>query len=169
VAGFRAVQLLVLPAVTILTAAMIAVFTPRFAALAAARDLAAVRALVRRLIRIFGGLGLVLVALAPAAAWVLGAVVPQYAGSAGLIVPISVQAGLFMVNLALDAAVRGMGRVRFQLFLQLGVTAAIVVGVFVGGMTWGVGGAAWVIAACALAYLCGTSWNYRRGKAALSS
>lgn len=169
VAGFRAVQLLVLPAVQILTAAMIAVFTPRFAALAAAGDLAGVRAMVGRLIRVFGGLGLVVVALAPVAAWVLGAVVPQYAGSAGLIVPISVQAGLFMVNLALDAAVRGMGRVRFQLYLQLVVTVAIVVGVFVGGVLWGVSGSAWAIATCAAAYLCGTALNYRRGRAALSS
>jgi O-antigen/teichoic acid export membrane protein len=162
------VQLLVLPLVQLLTAAMVAVFTPRFAQLVAAGDLVAVRGMVGRLLRVFAIGGVAVVALGLPAAWVLQAVVPQYAGSVGLIVPISVQAALFMVNIPLDAAVRGMGRVRHQLYLQLAVTICLVGGVFGGGFLWGIGGAAWAIAGCALGYLSGTAANYRAGLRAVS-
>jgi hypothetical protein len=56
-----------------------------------------------------------------------------------------------------------MGRVRTQLYLQLAVTVCLVGGVFGGGFLWGVTGAAWAIACCALGYLSGTAANYRAG------
>jgi len=123
--------------------AMMGLLVPRVSRLAGRGDAAGLRRQTERLALALAGLAAVMVAVLVPLAHLLIRYVPRLAHIDVLILPISVQAGIYLIQVPFAAAIRGMQRGRL-LFLQYCVfTAASLTGLVIGAATAGLTGAAW--------------------------
>lgn len=144
-AGLRVMQYVVLTPVQNLVLATASLVIPRASRLAAAGDVPAMRRQTRYLVVALGGCGLLLLAFVPLIEYVLTRL-PAYHDVAPLALPTAIQAGIYLMQIPLTAAMRGMHRAK-TLFIQYVVfTASMITGLLVGAYQGGLLGAAWGLA-----------------------
>lgn len=159
-AGLRAAQTTMIQPVQNLISAMMGLFVPRSSRLArdAARldepaatgAAATLRRQTRLLALAFGGLAVLVVAVVwPLASAVLVRI-DKFADIAPLALPMTLQAGLYLVQMPFTAALRGMHRARMLFGQYVAFTAASLTGLVVGASRGGLVGAAWGLTAGAL-------------------
>jgi O-antigen/teichoic acid export membrane protein len=142
-AGLRAGQTTLLQPVQNFVTAMMGLLVPRASRLAADRDESGLRRQTLRVAAGFAGLAVVLVAVAVPVGQLVLRHIPKYADIAGLVLPISVQAGIYLVQIPFAAAIRGMQRGRL-LFTQYSIfTVTSLTGLVTGAATGRLGAAAW--------------------------
>jgi O-antigen/teichoic acid export membrane protein len=157
--GLRLLQMLVLMPVQNFIWAVAGMIVPGYSYFAHGGDLRRIRRRTRGLVLVFGAVTLGLVALVPVGEWLVVRWLPAYAGYTVLIMPIALQAGLYLVQSPFNAALRGMQRARYA-FVQYAVfTAVILPASLIGAFTNGVVGAAYgmavgAAAGCVAAYVC---------------
>jgi hypothetical protein len=103
----------------------------------------ALHRLTRRLAAAFTGLAVLLVAVMVPLAHVTLSHLSKFADIAPLALPLSVQAGIYLVELPFAAALRGMQRARLLFARYCVYTAASLTGLVVGARTDGLRGAVW--------------------------
>lgn len=158
---------LLMPAMN-LQLAVITLLVPRMSRLAHAGDATALRRLVRRALGMTVPAALVPMAAVPLAGPVLRAVLPEYVYVTPLALPVALQAGIYLLQVPLTAAMRGMQQAR-ALFVQYGIFATssltgLVCGALLGGLT----GAAWGLTAGSAVGFTMTLLLYRRAVARLA-
>jgi O-antigen/teichoic acid export membrane protein len=126
--------------------AMRGLLVPRSSRLAADRDEAGLRRQTVRVAAGFAVLAAVLVAVVVPVGQLVVRHIPKYADIAGLVLPISVQAGIYLVQIPFAAAVRGMHQGRL-LFTQYAIfTVTSLTGLVIGASTGRLSAAAWGLA-----------------------
>src|SRR5207248_659738 len=116
---------------------------PRASRLAGAGDAAGLRRQTERVALAFAGLAAVMVAVLIPLGHLLVRYVPRLVGIGPLILPISVQASIYLIQIPFAAAIRGMHRGRL-LFVQYAIfTATSLTGLVVGAAAGKLTGAAW--------------------------
>jgi O-antigen/teichoic acid export membrane protein len=139
----RAGQTTLLQPVQNFVTAMMGLLVPRSSRLAAAGDAGGLRRQTVRVAAGFAGLAVLAVAVMIPLAHLLIRYVSQLAHVGPLILPISVQAGIYLVQIPFAAAIRGMHRGRL-LFAQYAIfSATSLTGLVIGAATAGLSGAAW--------------------------
>jgi O-antigen/teichoic acid export membrane protein len=157
--GLRMLQMLVLMPVQNLIWALAGMIVPGYSHFAHDGDLRRIRRRTGGLVVIFGVVTLGLVALVPAGEWLVARWLPEYADFDVLIMPIALQAGLYLLQSPFNAALRGMQRAKYA-FVQYAVfTAVILPASLIGAVTNGIAGAAYgmvvgAAAGCVAAYVC---------------
>ena len=122
---------------------MMGLLVPRASRLAGRGDTAGLRRQTLRVAAAFVGLAALAVAAMVPLAHLLIRLVPRLAHIGPLILPISVQSGIYLVQIPFAAAIRGMQRGRL-LFIQYAIFAATsLTGLVIGAATGGLPGAAW--------------------------
>jgi O-antigen/teichoic acid export membrane protein len=145
-AGLRAGQTALLQPVQNFVTAMMGLLVPRSSRLAADRDEAGLRRQTVRVAAGFAVLAAVLVAVVVPVGQLVVRHIPKYADIAGLVLPISVQAGIYLVQIPFAAAVRGMHQGRL-LFTQYAIfTVTSLTGLVTGASTGRLSAAAWGLA-----------------------
>jgi O-antigen/teichoic acid export membrane protein len=143
-AGLRAGQTALLQPVQNFVTAMMGLLVPRSSRLAADRDEAGLRRQTVRVAAAFAVLAVLLVAVVVPAGQLVVRHIPKYADIAGLVLPIGIQAGIYLVQIPFAAAIRGMhrGRLLFTQYAIFSVTSlsGLVIGASTGRLTaaaWG--------------------------------
>jgi len=139
----RAGQATLLQPVQNFVTAMMGLLVPRASRLAADGDAGALRRQTLRVAAGFAGLAVLAIAVLNPLAHLLIRHVPGLAHIGALILPISVQGGIYLVQIPFAAAIRGMHRARL-LFTQYAIfSATSLTGLVIGAATHGLSGAAW--------------------------
>ncbi len=139
----RAGQTTLLQPVQNFVTAMMGLLVPRASGLAGRGDAAGLRRQTLRVAAGFAGMAVLAVAALIPLAHLLIRYVPRLAYIGPLILPISAQAGIYLVQIPFAAAIRGMQRGRL-LFTQYAVfTATSLTGLVIGAAMAGLTGAAW--------------------------
>jgi O-antigen/teichoic acid export membrane protein len=126
--------------------AMMGLLVPRSSRLAADRDAPRLRRQTVRVAAGFAGLAVLTFGVTVPVAFVVIRHVPQLSHIGALIVPVSAQAGIYLVQIPFAAAIRGMHRGRL-LFTQYAIfSAASLTGLVVGAAVGGLPGAGWGLA-----------------------
>jgi O-antigen/teichoic acid export membrane protein len=142
-AYLRTAQTTVLQPVQNVVTAMMGLLVPRSSRLAGSGEIGTLRYQTRRVAFAFAGLAVAfVVAVVPLAHLVTGHV-HRLSHLAPLVLPISIQAGIYLVQIPFAAAIRGMqhGRLLFAQYLAFSATS--LTGLVVGAATHGLTGAAW--------------------------
>jgi O-antigen/teichoic acid export membrane protein len=127
--------------------AMMGLLVPRSSRLAADGDAVGLRRQTVRVAAGFAGLAVLAFGVMVPLAFVAIRHVPQLSRIGPLIVPVSAQAGIYLVQIPFAAAIRGMHRGRL-LFTQYAIfTTASLTGLVIGAGTGGLPGAGWGLAA----------------------
>ncbi|GAA4210233.1 hypothetical protein [Actinocatenispora rupis] len=143
--GLRLVQTVVLQPAQSFTMALNGLLVPRASALAGAGDVAGLRRQTRTVLAVNAAIGACIVAVAvplahPVLDWYHGG---AYAAVAAIALPVSVQAGVYLLQIPFTVAIRGMHRARL-LFAQYAIFAVTTLGGLVLGAVQGqLVGAAW--------------------------
>ena len=172
VSGLRAAQVVLIQPVQNFSTAVMGLLVPRASRLAheaGGPEGGPAGARLRRLIAVlalaFAGMALVLVAVALPVAHLVLRHVPKFAYIAPLAVPVSLQAGIYLLQIPFTAALRAMHRAR-TLFVQYVVfTATSLTGLVIGAAHTGLGGAAWGLttgAAVGFVAMAGSAWDALR-------
>ncbi|MGH3712072.1 MAG: hypothetical protein ACRDT4_01185 [Micromonosporaceae bacterium] len=165
--GLRMLQMLVLMPVQNFIWALGGMLVPGYSHLAEAGDVPRIRRRTRGLIGAFALVGVVLVALSPVGSWLLSLLLPAYGAFGVLVLPIALQAGLYLVQSPLNAALRGLQQARYA-FTQYAVFAAVILPASLFGAWYaGVEGAAYGMVAGAVAGGAAACLLYRRALQAL--
>jgi O-antigen/teichoic acid export membrane protein len=116
---------------------------PRSSRLAADRDEGGLRRQTVRVAVAFAVLAVVLVAVVVPVGRLVVRHIPKYADIAGLVLPIGIQAGIYLVQIPFAAAIRGMhrGRLLFVQYLIFSVTS--LTGLVIGASSGHLAPAAW--------------------------
>ncbi len=126
--------------------AMMGLLVPRSSRLAADGDAAGLRRQTVRVAAGFAGLAVLAFGVMVPLAFVVIRHVPQLSHIGPLIVPVSAQAGIYLVQIPFAAAIRGLHRARL-LFTQYAIfSAASLTGLVIGAGTGGLAGAGWGLA-----------------------
>jgi len=145
-AVLRSGQAALLQPVQNLVTAMMGLLVPRLSRLAGTGDGAGLRRLTLRLAGAFVALAAVLVAVVVPLARVLLPHLRHYAAILPIAVPVTLQAGIYLVQIPFTAAMRGMHRARL-LFVQYLTFATISLsGLVFGARAGGLRGATWGLA-----------------------
>jgi hypothetical protein len=155
--GLRGAQTALLQPVQNLNTALMGLLVPRASRLAgdatrldgdeAAAAGAALRRQTRLLALTFAGLAAVMVAVVVPLARLLLTHVPKFSDIAPLALPMSLQAGIYLVQLPFTSAMRGMHRAR-MLFVQYAIfTTSSLTGLVIGAQLGRLAGAAWGLTA----------------------
>ncbi len=139
----RAGQTTMLQPVQNFVTAMMGLLVPRTSRLAGQADTAGLRRQTERVALAFAGLAILTVAAMIPLAHLLIRYVPRLGHIGTLILPISVQAGIYLVQIPFAAAIRGMHRGRLLFFQYAIFTATSLTGLVIGAGTAGLTGAAW--------------------------
>jgi len=139
----RTVQVAVLQPVQNFVTAMMGLLVPRSSRLAATGDGVALRHQTWRVAAGFAGLAVLFAAVAVPVGYVVTGHVPRLAHLRPLVLPISVQAGIYLVQIPFAAAIRGMHRGRLLFAQYVAFSATSLTGLVVGAATAGLTGAAW--------------------------
>lgn len=149
--GLRMLQMLVLMPAQNLIWAISGLIVPGYSQLSQAGRLRRVRRRTRYLVLAFAGIAVLVLALVPLGEWLLVRLLPAYRDFGVLVWPIAMQAGLYLVQSPLNAALRGLQRARFA-FLQYAVFVAVLLPAsLLGAVAAGVAGAAYGMVAGAVA------------------
>lgn len=141
--GLRMLQMLVLMPVQNFIWAMAGLIVPGYSHFSESGDLPRIRRRTRGLTAAFALMAVLLLALVPLGEWLLSMLLPEYEEFGVLVWPIALQAGLYLVQSPLNAALRGMQQARYA-FLQYAVfAAALLPAALVGAGYAGVVGAAY--------------------------
>jgi O-antigen/teichoic acid export membrane protein len=142
-AGLRAGQTALLQPVQNFVTAMMGLLVPRSSRLAAGRDEGGLRRQTVRVAVAFAVLAALMVAVVVPVGRLAVGHIPKYADIAGLVLPISIQAGIYLVQIPFAAAIRGMhrGPLLFTQYAVFSVTS--LTGLVVGASTGRLTAAAW--------------------------
>ena len=139
----RAGQTTLLQPVQNFATAMMGLLVPRSSRLAGEGDAAGLRRQTVRVAGAFVGLAAVTIAVLVPVAHLVIRHVPKLEHIGPLILPISIQSGIYLVQIPFAAAIRGMQRGRL-LFTQYAIfTATSLTGLVIGADTAGLTGAGW--------------------------
>ncbi|MGH3742219.1 MAG: hypothetical protein ACRDT1_12915 [Micromonosporaceae bacterium] len=141
--GLRMLQMLVLMPVQNFIWALTGMIVPGYSSFAEKGDRARIRRRTRGLVGGFAAVAVLLLALAPLGELVVEELLPAYRPYQGLIVPLALQAGLYLVQSPLNAALRGMQQARRAFLQYAAFAAAILPASLTGAVLAGVRGAAW--------------------------
>jgi O-antigen/teichoic acid export membrane protein len=122
---------------------------------------ASLRRLTRLLALAFAGLAVVMIAVMWPLAELVLVRIPKFADIAPLALPMSLQAGIYLVQLPFTAALRAMHRARALLLQYVVFTAVSLTGLVIGARTAALEGAAWGLtigAAAGLVAMVGLYW-----------
>jgi O-antigen/teichoic acid export membrane protein len=160
--GLRMLQMLVLMPVQNLIWAVSGLIVPGYSKLSEDGRLSRIRRRTRNLLLGFTAVAVLVLALVPLGEWLLFQLLPAYREFGVLVWPIAMQAGLYLMQSPLNAALRGMQQAR-SAFLQYVVFVTVLLPAsLVGAVTGGVLGAAYGMVAGAVAGLLAAYFFYRR-------
>ncbi len=142
-AVLRSAQTAFLQPVQNLVTATMGLLVPRSARLAGAGDRRGLHRLTVRLAAGFAGLAVLLVAVAVPLAHALEPYLRGYAEIVPLVLPVTVQSGVYLVQIPFTAAMRGMHRARMLFVQYLLFTAASLTGLMVGASSHTLRAATW--------------------------
>jgi O-antigen/teichoic acid export membrane protein len=142
-AVLRSGQTALLQPVQNLVQAMMGLLVPRSSRLAGGRDAAGLRRQTVRVAAAFAGLAVLLVLVVVPVAGVLRAHLGRYAVIVPLALPISIQAGIYLLQIPFTAAMRGMQRARLLFAQYLIFSATSLTGLVLGASRGHLRGAAW--------------------------
>jgi O-antigen/teichoic acid export membrane protein len=149
-AVLRSGQSVLLQPVNNFAIAMMGLLVPRSSRLVGGGDAAGLRRQTVRVAAAFAGLAALMVALVVPVVHVLGPHLGRYADIAPLALPISVQAGIYLLQIPFTAAVRGMQRGAMLFTQYLLFAAASLSGLMIGARHGHLLGAAWGLTAGAV-------------------
>jgi len=144
--GLRGAQTALLQPVQNLNTALMGLLVPRASRLAGAGTQGAaadLRRQTRLLAVVFAGLAALMVAIVVPVAHLLLAHVPKFADIAPLALPMSLQAGIYLVQLPFTSAMRGMHRARMLFAQYLIFTTTSLTALVIGAQVGRLPGAAW--------------------------
>ncbi|MGH3730780.1 MAG: hypothetical protein ACRDTU_18800, partial [Micromonosporaceae bacterium] len=166
--GLRMLQMLVLMPVQNFIWALGGMIVPGYSHFSSEVDVVRIRRRTRMLLLGFAAVGVLLLALVPVGEWLLATLLPAYADFGILIWPIALQAGLYLAQSPLNAALRGMQRARYT-FLQYAVFAGVTLPAsLIGALIGGVLGVAYGMVVGAAVGWCAAYLLYRRALSALA-
>jgi O-antigen/teichoic acid export membrane protein len=171
-AVLRSGQTALLQPVQNLVQAMMGLLVPRSARLAGTRDATGLRRQTVRLAAANACLAVLMVAVVVPVATVLRPHLGRYAAIVPLALPISLQAGIYLLQIPFTAAMRGMQRARLLFAQYLIFTATSLTGLVLGaslGSRGHLNGAAWGLTAGAGAGLAAMVGLYVRAAARLAA
>jgi O-antigen/teichoic acid export membrane protein len=143
-AVLRSGQTALLQPVQNLVQAMMGLLVPRSSRLAGIRDAAGLRRQTLRVAAAFAGLAVLVVVVVVPVADVLRPHLGRYAVIVPLALPISIQAGIYLLQIPFTAAIRGMQRARLLFAQYLIFSATSLTGLVLGAAARGhLRGAAW--------------------------
>lgn len=123
--------------------AVLGLLVPRSSALAGKGERAALNRQTWRTVAAFAALGAVMVAVMVTAVYLAVGWVPKFAGLRGVVLPIALQAAIYLLQVPFTAAMRGMHRARMLLVQYLCFSATSLTGLVIGAVSAGLSGAAW--------------------------
>ncbi|HEX6075478.1 MAG TPA: hypothetical protein VFZ32_09485 [Micromonosporaceae bacterium] len=160
--GLRMLQMLVLMPAQNFIWAVSGLIVPGYSKLSEAGKLRRIRRRTQTLVLAFTAVGLLVVALVPLGEWLLVRLLPAYREFGVLVWPIAMQAGLYLVQSPLNAALRGLQQARLS-FLQYVVFVVVLLPAsLVGAVSRGVLGAAYGMVVGAFAGLLAAYFFYHR-------
>ena len=149
--GLRMLQMLVLMPVQNLIWALTGMIVPGYSGFAERGDVARIQHRTRFLVTGYLGVFGVILALVPVGQWLVDLVLPEYAPYRGLMWPIALQAGFYMIQSPLNAALRGMQQARHSFMQYVIFTAVVLPASLLGALWYGVTGAAYGLVVGAIA------------------
>jgi O-antigen/teichoic acid export membrane protein len=160
--GLRMLQMLVLMPVQNFIWAVSGLIVPGYSKLSEAGRLGRIRRRTQKLVLAFTAIAILVLAVVPLGELLLTTLLPAYQDFGVLVWPIAIQAGLYLAQSPLNAAMRGLQQARLS-FLQYVVFVAVLLPAsLVGAVSGGVLGAAYGMVVGALAGLLAAYFFYHR-------
>jgi len=160
--GLRMLQMLVLMPVQNFIWAVSGLIVPGYSKLAAAGGFGRIRRRTRNLVLVFIAIAILVLALVPLGEWLFLRLLPAYREFGVLMWPIAMQAGLYLVQSPLNAALRGMQQARSAFLQYVMFVAVLLPASLIGAIAGGVLGAAYGMVVGAIVGLLAAYFFYRR-------
>lgn len=160
--GLRMLQMLVLMPVQNFIWAVSGLIVPGYSKLAEAGKLARIRRRTQNLVLAFTVIAILVLALVPLGELLLARLLPAYETFGVLVWPIAMQAGLYLAQSPLNAALRGLQQARSAFLQYVAFVVVLLPASLAGAVSGGVLGAAYGMVVGALAGLLAAALLYHR-------